>query len=185
MTLFFMIINEVLIYLNMIIFYLLTKIERSLCSDNLKPIRILELLLIYPIYQLNLNLPSFILCSILLTLAWMDDRLKEVSDRLIILFYLSIFIHYINHPIPISFFNILLCLGLLLFSKYTKGLGIGDVYIFFGLSFILNTENFFSVFKYSIWLALFIEVIKKTKTSFAFIPYIYISLILFLILNLY
>jgi len=115
----------------------------------------------------------------------MDNRLKEVSDRLIILFYISIFIHYFNHPIPISLINSLISLGLYIFSKLTNGLGIGDVYIFFGLSFILDQNHFITVFKYSLWIALFFELIKKTKTSFAFIPYIYMSLILLLILNLY
>ncbi|NTW90384.1 MAG: hypothetical protein HGA35_00265, partial [Erysipelotrichaceae bacterium] len=60
----------------------------------------------------------------------MDHQLKEVSDRLIILFYITIFIHYINYPIPISMINLILCFGLYLFSKCTNGLGIGDVYIF-------------------------------------------------------
>ena len=151
----------------------------------LKPLTFFEGLLIYPLYQLNLNISSFFLCSTLYTLAWMDNRLKEVSDRLLILFYISVFMHYLNHPIPISMINLILCLGLYLFSKYTNGLGIGDVYVFFGLSFILNQINFITVFRYSLYLALFFELIKKTKTSFAFIPYIYLSLILFLILNLY
>ncbi|MHB8096795.1 MAG: prepilin peptidase [Erysipelotrichaceae bacterium] len=165
--------------------YLLTKIEQVLCDYELKPIRMFELLLVYPLYRLNLNLSSFFLCSILFTLAWMDHQLKEVSDRLIILFYITVFIHYIYHPIPISMINLILCFGLYLFSKLTNGLGIGDVYIFFGLSFILNQNHFITVFKYSLWLALFFELIKKTKTSFALIPYIYLGLILFLILNLY
>lgn len=180
-----MISYEFNVYILMLIIYLLTKIEQTLCTYKLKPLTIFECLLIYPLYQLNLNLTSFYLCSILFTLAWMDHQLKEVSDRLIILFYITIFIHYINHPIPISMINLVLCFGLYLFSKCTNGLGIGDVYIFFGLSFILNQEHFFTVFKYSLWLALFFELIKKTKTSFAFIPYIYLGLILFLILNLY
>lgn len=173
------------IYKLMLVIYLLTKIEQTLCIHKLKPIKPLELLFILPLYQLNLNLTSFFLCSILFTLAWMDYQLKEVSDRLIILFYITVFNHFINHPIPISMINLILCLGLYLFSKYTNGLGIGDVYIFFGLSFILNHDHFITVFKYSLWLALLFELIKKTKTSFAFIPYIYMSLILFLILNLY
>ena len=169
----------------MLIIYFLMKIEHTLCKHMLKPLTFFEGLLIYPLYQLNLNISSFFLCSTLYTLAWMDNRLKEVSDRLIILFYIAVFIHYINHPIPISMINLTLCFGLYLFSKYTNGLGIGDVYVFFGLSFILNQINFITVFRYSLYLALFFELIKKTKTSFAFIPYIYLGLILFLILNLY
>lgn len=176
---------KLFIYKLMLITYLLMKIEQRLCNLNLEPIRMLELLFIIPIYLLNLNLTSFILCSILYTLAWMDKRLQEISDRLIILFYCIIFIHYMNHPIPLSILNNLFCLGLYFFSKLTNGLGIGDVYIFYGLSFILNQNHFISVFKYSLWIALFFELIKKTKTSFAFIPYIYLGLILFLILNLY
>lgn len=169
----------------MLILYTLMKIEQSLCVHKLKSIRILELLLFIPIYLLNLNLTSFILCSILYTLAWMDNRLQEISDRLIIFFYISIFIHYLNYPIPICLINTFICLGLYIFSKLTNGLGIGDVYVFFGLSFILNQDHFITVFRYSLYLALFFEFIKKTKTSFAFIPYIYLSLILFLTLNLY
>lgn len=169
----------------MLILYTLMKIEQSLCVHKLKSIRILELLLFIPIYLLNLNLTSFILCSILYTLAWMDNRLQEISDRLIIFFYISIFIHYINYPISICLINTFICLGLYIFSKLTNGLGIGDVYVFFGLSFILNQDHFITVFRYSLYLALFFEFIKKTKTSFAFIPYIYLSLILFLTLNLY
>lgn len=169
----------------MLIIYLLMKMEHALCKHLLKPLTLYEGFLIFPLYQLDLNLTSFFLCSTLYTLAWMDNRLKEVSDRLLVLFYISVFMHYLNHPIPISMINLILCLGLYLFSKYTNGLGIGDVYVFFGLSFILNQINFITVFRYSLYLALFFELIKKTKTSFAFIPYIYLGLILFLILNLY
>jgi len=169
----------------MLIIYSLMKIEQNLYPYPLSSIKFNELLLFSPIYLLNLNMQSYILCSILYTLSWMDNRLKEVSDRLIILFYISIFIHYFNHPIPISLINSLISLGLYIFSKLTNGLGIGDVYIFFGLSFILDQNHFITVFKYSLWIALFFELIKKTKTSFAFIPYIYMSLILLLILNLY
>ena len=165
--------------------YLLMKIEQSLCREYLRSISFTQILIIIPIYILNLNISSYLLLSVLFTLAWMDDQLKAVSDRLLILYFISILFHYINHPIPISVINLFICLGLLIFSKLSNGLGIGDVYIFFGLAFILTLQDFMFVIKYSCWFGLILELIKKAKSSFAFIPYIYIGLVVFLILNLY
>ena len=100
--------------------YLLMKIEQSLCREYLRSISFTQILLIIPIYILNLNISSYLLLSVLFTLAWMDDQLKAVSDRLLILYFISILFHYINHPIPISVINLFICLGLLIFSKLSN-----------------------------------------------------------------
>lgn len=169
----------------MLIIYCLMKIEQKLCKAYLSSIQIIEILMILPLYLLNLSLSSFVLLSILFTLSWMDSRLKEVSDRLLILYFISVFFHFIQNSNRIDYRSILFCVILAIFSIVTKGIGLGDIYIFFGLSFIFNYEDFMLIFKYSLWIALVFELIKKTKTSFAFIPYIYSALVLFLILNLY
>lgn len=170
----------------MILIYTLIKIEQYLNKNYyLRTLFMYEYLLIIPIYLLPLNTISYLLMSILFVLAWMDYRIQSISDRLIILFYLSILIHYINQPIQISYFNLFICYVLLLIARYTKGLGLGDVYILFGLSLILNNHDFISVLRNSFIIALIVESIKKTKYNFAFIPYIYYSLILFLSVNLY
>lgn len=173
------------VYSFMLIIYVLQKIEQKFCTIILQPIRLYELLFFLPIYFLKLNLFAYLVLSSLFTLAWMDTRLKEVSHRLLSVYFIMIFIHYINNPLPINTISLFICLALYGFSYLTNGLGLGDVYIYFGLSFILTLSDFLTVFRYSLWIALFVELIKKTKTSFAFIPYIYIGLILFLTLNLY
>lgn len=169
----------------MLIIYLLVKLEQYLCKEYLRTLYPYEYLLVLPIYLLPLNLISCLLLEILFVLSWMDHRILSISDRLIVLFYCVICIQYLYHPIHIDYSSIFICLFLALFSKYTKGMGLGDIYILFGLSFILNLTDFLTVLRYSFIIALIINVIKKTKEPFAFIPYIYLSLILFLSGNLY
>jgi len=169
----------------MILIYALIKLEQYLNKNYLRTIFMYEYLLIIPIYLLPLNPISFVLMCILFVLTWMDYRIQSISDRLIILFYLCILIHYINQPIHISYFNLFICFVLLIISLKTNGFGLGDVYILFGLSLILNNQNFLIILRNSFIIALIIESIKKTKVHFAFIPYIYYSLILFLSVNLY
>lgn len=170
----------------MTLIYTLIKFEQYLNKNySLRTLFIYEYLLIIPIYLLSLNFVSYCLLSILFVLSWMDDRIQSISDRLIILFYLCILMHYINQPIYISYFNLCICFVLLIISLKTNGFGIGDVYILFGLSLILNNNDFLSVLRNSFIIALVIESIKKTKAHFAFVPYIYYSLILFLSVSLY
>lgn len=170
----------------MIIIYTLIKLEQYLCKAyTLRTLFMYEYLLIIPIYLLPLNTASVMLMSILFVLTWMDYRIQSISDRLILLFYFSVLVHYINHPIKISMLNLLICFVLLIISLFTNGLGLGDVYILFGLSLILNNQDFLFVLRNSFIIALIIESIKKTKVNFAYIPYIYYSLILFLSVNLY
>lgn len=169
----------------MILIYSLIKLEQNLNKHYLRPLYMYEYLLIIPIYLLPLNPISFVLMCILFVLTWMDFRIQSISDRLILLFYLSVIFHYINQPIHISLINLMICFVLLNISLFTKGLGLGDVYILFGLSLLLNNEDFLFVLRNSFIIALIIESIKKTKNNFAFIPYIYYSLILFLSVNLY
>ncbi len=174
------------VYEYMILIYALIKLEQYLNKNYyLRTLFIYEYVLIIPIYFLSLNIISFTLICILFVLSWMDYRIQSISDRLIILFYLCILIHYINQPIHISYFNLFICFILLIISLKTNGFGLGDVYILFGLSLILNNQNFLIILRNSFIIALIIESIKKTKVHFAFIPYIYYSLILFLSVNLY
>lgn len=169
----------------MILIYTLIKLEQYLNKNYLRPLFMYEYLLIIPLYLLPLNPISFVLMCILFVLTWMDFRIQSISDRLILLFYLSVIFHYINQPIHISLINLMICFVLLNISLFTKGLGLGDVYILFGLALLLNNEDFLFVLRNSFIIALIIESIKKTKNNFAFIPYIYYSLILFLSVNLY
>jgi hypothetical protein len=169
----------------MFIIYLLTKFEQHLCTNYLRTFYPLELIFYLPLVIIPLNSVSYLLLSVLFVLSWMDLRLQAISDRLIILFFFVIALHYFHNPIPIDTISLVILFLLYLIAHYTKGFGIGDVYILFGLSFVLNLNDFLFVLRNSFYLGLFIEIIKKTKTSFAFIPYIYLSLILFLILNLY
>jgi hypothetical protein len=169
----------------MFIIYILIKIEQHLYSNHLRSICPIELIFYLPLIIIPFNIASYFLLSVLFVLSWMDLRLQAISNRLIILFFCSIAFHYVQNPIPLEPFSYLICFLLLLIARYTNGFGIGDVYILFGLSYILNLTDFLFVLRNSFYLGLIFELIKKTKTSFAFIPYIYISLILFLILNLY
>lgn len=174
------------VYINMLIIYMLIKLEQTLCTEyTLRTLFMYEYLFIIPIYLLPLNTISFILICILFVLTWMDYRIQSISDRLILLFYLCVLVHYILHPIQISIINLLICFVLLSISMFTKGLGLGDVYIIFGLSLLLNNQDFLFVLRNSFIIALIVESIKKTKVNFAYIPYIYYSLILFLSVNLY
>lgn len=169
----------------MFIIYSLIKLEQHLCTNHLRTLYPIELIFYLPLTILPLNNLSYLLLSVLFILSWMDLRLQAISDRLIILFFLCIALHYFHNPIPIEPISLIILFLLYLIAHYTKGFGMGDVYILFGLSFILNLNDFLFVLRNSFYLGLIIELIKKTKTSFAFIPYIYLSLILFLILNLY
>lgn len=169
----------------MFIIYLLIKFEQQLCTNDLRTLYPIELIFYLPLTILHLNNISYLLLSVLFVLSWMDLRIQAISDRLIILFFCIIAFHYFQNPLPIEPISLFIILLLYLFARYTKGFGMGDVYILFGLSFILNLNDFLIVLRNSFYLGLIIELIKKTKTSFAFIPYIYLSLTLFLILNLY
>lgn len=169
----------------MFIIYLLIKFEQHLCTNYLRSLYPIELLFYLPLVIIQLNTISYLLLSVLFVLSWMDLRLHAVSDRLIILFFCVIAFHYFQNPIPLEPFSLIILFFLYLIARYTKGFGMGDVYILFGLSFVLNLNDFLFVLRNSFYLGLIIELIKKTKTSFAFIPYIYLSLVLFLILNLY
>jgi len=169
----------------MFIIYLLIKLEQHLCTHQLRTLYPIELIFYLPLVIIRFNTISYFLLSVLFVLSWMDLRLQAISDRLIILFFCAILFHYYQAPIPIELISLIIILFLFLIARYTKGFGMGDVYILFGLSFILNINDFLFVLRNSFYLGLIFELIKKTKTSFAFIPYIYLSLILFLILNLY
>lgn len=169
----------------MLIIYTLIKIEQRLCSNYLRTLYPIEYIFYLPLVVIPFNNSSYLLLSVLFVLSWMDLRLQAISDRLIILFFCVIALHYYQHPIQLEPFSLFICIILYLIAIFTKGFGMGDVYILFGLSFILNLNDFLFVLRNSFYLGLIIELIKKTKTSFAFIPYIYLSLNLFLILNLY
>lgn len=169
----------------MVIIYTLVKLEQYLCKEyDFHTIFMYEYLLILPIYLLPLNTISFILLCILFVLSWMDRRLQAISDRLIVLYFCIISVHFYLNPIEVNYISILICLFLAVFAKYTNGIGMGDIYILFGLTFILNIYDFLFILRYSFIIALITELLKKTKESFAFIPYIYITLILFLSVNL-
>ena len=170
----------------MVIIYALLKLEQYLCKKyTLRTLFIYEYLLIIPIYLLPLNTISFVLLCILFVLTWMDRRLQSISDRLIILYFGIISIHYFTHPIQLNYLAMFICLFLVIFAKFTNGIGMGDIYILFGLTFIVNIDDFLFILRYSFIIALIVELLKKTKDSFAFVPYIYYSLILFLSVNLY
>jgi leader peptidase (prepilin peptidase) / N-methyltransferase len=169
----------------MFIIYLLIKFEQYLCTNYLRSLYPIELLFYLPLVIIQLNTISYLLLSVLFVLSWMDLRLHAISDRLIILFFCVIALHYFQNPVPIEPISLIILFFLYLIARFTKGFGMGDVYILFGLSFVLNLNDFLFVLRNSFYLGLIIELIKKTKTSFAFIPYIYLSLVLFLILNLY
>lgn len=165
--------------------YLLIKLEQSRIKDiALRPLSIHEIVVILPIYLLPLNIPSFLLLCCMFVLTWMDYRIQSISDRLIIIYFLCILAHYVTNPIPIDLTNLFICSFLFVIALLTKGFGLGDVYILFGLALILNFHDFTLVLQISFIIALIIESIKKTKVSFAFIPYIYYSMILFLSVNL-
>ena len=169
----------------MIIIYTLIKLEQTLCQKlTLRTLYTYEYLFILPIFGLNLNTISYVLLSVLFVLSWMDRRIQSISNHLIILFFIVVYIHYVLAPHKLEYISMFICLFLLCVSKYTQGFGLGDVYILFGLSFLLNLMDFIYVLRLSFILALIIESIKKTKEPFAFIPYIYTALILFLTLNL-
>lgn len=174
------------VYISMIIIYTLIKLEQFLCKNYyLKTIYSIEYYLILPIYLLPLNRISYLLLCVLFVLSWMDRRLQSISDRLIVIYFCVISIHYFQNPIQLNYLSMFICLLLMIFAKLTNGIGMGDIYILFGLTFILNSYDFMFILRYSFFIALVIELIKKTKKSFAFVPYIYYSLILFLSVSLY
>lgn len=124
------------------------------------------------------DLTFFILFNLLLPICITDIINNDVH----ILFCILLALLGILTNSNISIYSFILPFLLLIIAMFTKGMGLGDIYLLFGLAFLFNLYDISLILLISSSFNLIYSLFKQKK-SYAFVPFISIATIIVYLLT--